>query len=382
MNFIMTKLIFYSEIYFNYIFPLFHFDAKTSDKMENDLKENTTSNKRKLDSEDESDNRNTSMIVKNIEPQIAFLKLDDITQSKKQKIHNQVFKNSIQILNEILHIQPLTYIFKSNLDCLPVPKQIFTCNLKFVLNHNELNFDASGNSKKQAKSIVSLKAMHYLTEKANIFGPLITEYHRSIILSELKNLNLSIDQIITSPLISTAPIFEIKSIEESQLSPISACNISPSTAKQSKLELSSLDQFQNDKESYYLLKSDTKTSEILKTQNALGILNYLIPNDLKFIDLTNKEDFPMNEINSRFKVGLIIRKDLESPKLMKNSLRIENTVSSIFVIENEEEFQFIGCGSNKKKARHKAAIIALEFLFSIKTDVDGKFSFFFISILF
>lgn len=345
--------------------------------------QNIAVNKRKLDeSFDQPDqSENTVMMEQNIETQLSISNFDDTRMTKKLK--TQSFKNSIQLLNEMQQIQPLSFTFASVLET--IPKQTFTCCLSFLLNNNEFKFDANGSSKKQAKTLVSLKALYYLTENINIFGNLISDYYRTSINSELRSLNLSIDQIIVSNDSVETKIhseqkdssFELKQITNDVKTPTKSLETSSSSNSETPATefLLQNQQLNNNINSYFFLKNDNKTKEILKTQNYSSILNYLMPNSLKFVD--QSMDNVETETTKTFRIELIIRKDIASPKFVKNSMRIASPVQSIFVEENDEEFKFIGFGSSKKIAKCKAARIALEFLFSIKSDNDGMVNFYF-----
>lgn len=349
--------------------------AETATVVDTNLPQvNSPVNKRKLESDDEemtsSDENKTSSKQTKSPSQSE-------EEKKIKKLRTQTFKNAVQLLNEIQQIKPLIFDF----DAPPIgtPKPLFHCRVKFSLNSNETSFEATANSKKLAKTLVSIKAIDYLTNTARIFqSPTLVDYYRASIAIELKSLNLNLEEIL----------------DPSKNEPQPA--VVPNTEQMEGLTLINSPQPLSppNHSAYYLLKNDQKTSEMIRCQNPITILNYLIPNELKTGFLYGDESMmdngncnisedPMNttpqvEIDSSksFKVVFKVRKDLQSSRFTKNAATIE-TRESIFVKETDEEFLFTGYGPSKKKAKYKAALLALDCLFNIKiTSIASDGSFF------
>lgn len=352
--------------------------AETATVVDTNLPQvNSPVNKRKLESDDEemaSSDENKTSTKQTKSPSQSE------EEKKIKKLRTQTFKNAVQLLNEIQQIKPLIFDFEA--PPIGTPKPLFHCRAKFSLNSNEASFEATANSKKLAKTLVSIKAIDYLTNTARIFqSPTLVDYYRASIAIELKSLNLNLEEIL----------------DPSKNEPQPA--VVPNTEQMEGLTLINSPQPLSppNHSAYYLLKNDQKTSEMIRCQNPITVLNYLIPNELKTGFLYGDESMlsdngncsiseePMNttpqvEIDSSksFKVVFKVRKDLQSSRFTKNAAIIEPR-ESIFVKETDEEFLFTGYGPSKKKAKYKAALLALDCLFNIKiTSIasDGSFLFY------
>lgn len=338
---------------------------------ENDLKADENCKKRPLESR--NDDMDCSPKKPGSQEAEKLCSSPEEDERKAKKLKTQSFKNAVQLLNEITQVRPVTYQFTGFIET-NTKKPMFMCELSFSTDNGNttVTLTASGSSKRLAKAFASIKAIHYLTEKIKLFhSPLLNCYYRESINVELKSLNMTLEDIIDDITKVPSPPNQPSSIQVSPLKTVtSPKDKSPPPLNQTEPGTNPL----------FLLKNDNKTSEMLKTQNPINILNYLFSNEVKFDDIIEKATKNIaDELNGQkvgveavktFRSQLTIRKDAQSSRFTRNSTRTE-PVDSMFVRETDEEFQFIGVGTSKKKAKLKAALIAMNYLFSIKLAAEN-----------
>lgn len=305
-----------------------------------------------------------------------------------KKLKTTKIKNSVQLLHEIIEIRPLEYQLTAQ---GPSHKPTFKYTLTFAYDSNKLNFEGIGNSKKLAKTIASMKAINYLTKVPCFFrSQKLLDYYRQSILIELKSLNLDESILNQSSEPSTVSLkMEIASenSSQSQQKLVIVMNESSdmvdtqtkvdveeaSNSDEKKENADSIDDIKQQQKSYFELKNDKKTLEMIATNNPLNILNHLLANNFEFVFLVNDQAKHTDEFESKlFKSVLRIGKQFCLIKYKSEANAKFDLKESIYVKEDDEEFQFYGCGSSKKIAKYKAAQLALECLFNIKLSNPGN----------
>ena len=332
-------------------------------KMDQD--QNGSNNKRTFDemNEGQSDqNQNCKKL--NSVSEIEELNLTDLIAEANSNSSNgimeesSVMKNSIQKLYEIKRIKKVTFDMLSSDG--PSHKPSFKFCLSFDLNNKPFKFEGEGASKKNAKSVASLKALYFLNCIPQFFSMFDSIYVGNLIKHEMKSI-LSLTENIEN--------YFLEVLDQSQKEFLENENILKT--KELKNENNTL------KISKSITDCDGKIKEILASKNSLIILNHLVQG-CKF-ELKSEEGSSHAKL---FKIELKISKasleDLKTSKssFVKNSLL--GSLSSLFesnsvlISSNESDLIFYGSGNSKKQAKSKAAQLAIESIFNIKITPDGK----------
>ena len=271
---------------------------------------------------------------------------------------SSVMKNSIQKLYEIKRIKKVTFDMLSSDG--PSHKPSFKFGLSFDFNNVAFKFEGEGASKKNAKSIASLKALYFLNRVPQFFSLFDSIYVGNLIKQEMKailGLSENVENYFLESLDHSQKEF-LQSKEQSSQEHIAEVN----TLKVAK---STIDW-------------DLKIKEILASKSSLIILNHLIPSS-KF-ELKSEEGSSHAKL---FKIELKISKaSLEELKMSKSSFIKSSLLqnlssllesSSVLISSNENDLIFQGSGNSKKQAKSKAAQLAIESIFNIKIIPEGKF---------
>jgi dsRNA-specific ribonuclease len=314
-----------------------------------------------------------------------YLKANDSVDISSAK---GALKNAVQQIYEIKEIQPIEYGLVS-MDG-PAHKPNFNYSLSFKLSDVMHSFYGCGVSKKVAKTIASIKALYFLYRIRNFFSAPGADYIHSVILGEMRALNISQDMEsffnseVKSKIDEQRITNELNKIKESVLMKESV---------QMKHEPMSFDSIYTSFESEQPLlvnelALDSKTKEILASKNTLSILSHLLPQKQYEINVIDEEGMSHSKI---FKTELKIFKtvmqssnflSLFNVRVVNNQIAVGlSRVNSILVTENESEYIFYGLGNSKKVAKSKSAKLALENIFKIKLEADGRiFEFFYLNV--
>jgi len=245
------------------------------------------------------------------------------------------------------------------------------------LDNEKKSFVAQGNSKQNARKLVSIICLCYLIKNKKLTA-LNASYIQSAVEADFKTLNL------------------VKSFEEYFLNHEITKSLNEETTKTAsenkKNSETTVDikqaEVQNDKKEVAGLKEvkkkpllDTKTQEVIASKNVLSILNHMLQaTDYIFKELEENVQFNSRECrNKLFKVELVIQKNekfyTKCSGYEEHYLNI-NASKTKLIFESDTEYRFHGHASNKKSARIRSAQLALEKIFDLRivpSDLENDF---------
>lgn len=244
-------------------------------------------------------------------------------------------KNSIQIVHEILSIQPIKFNLVETSG--PSHKPTFRFRLTITMGDACQEFFSEANSVKIAKKLAAVSCLQFLIAVRHIEETDAT-FVKAAIDSDLKT--------ITGD----------KSLEE-------FLNNHPKEASTKTPVISNQEKEPTD------FSFSSKTLEVIATKNKLSILNHMLQCvDFSFEDLT-EETNPLG-VTTTFRVELRIVKNERF--IEKYGSLKERVVNNALCSVDSNEYRLLGTGPSKKTARLRAAQLALENIFGIQVEDSGK----------